>query len=129
MFKSTLSHITQTKPSLPSLITTMKNNPKSTLALSVLGGPVAVGAVLAVQHKDEIKSTLSKAGSAVKKEGEVVKKDTISVASTVKKDTISAANTVKTDVTKVAKVAVSGFENMYMYGMLAVGAIILLKFI
>jgi hypothetical protein len=115
---STLSHITQSKPSLSSLTTTIKNNPKSTLALSVLGGPVAVAAVLAVEHKDEIKSTLSKAGETVKHEASVIKKDTISVASTVKKD-----------VTKAAKVVSTGMGNLYMYGMLAVGAIILLKFI
>jgi hypothetical protein len=115
---STLSNISKAKPSLPSLITTIKNNPKSTLALSVLGGPVAVGAVLAVQHKAEIKSTLSKAAETVKHE-----------AGEIKHDTISAAHTVKDGVGKAAKVVSNGIGNLYMYGMLGVGAIILLKFV
>ncbi len=107
---STLSNISKAKPSLPSLITTIKNNQRSHF--------FAVGAVLAVQHKDVIKSTLSKAAETVKHE-----------AGEIKHDTISAASTVKTGVGKAAKVVSNGIGNLYMYGMLGVGAIILLKFI
>jgi hypothetical protein len=115
---STLSHIPQFKPSLSSLKTTIKNNPKTTLALSVLGGPVAVAAVLAVEHKqitNGTKLSLSKVAETVKHDATIVKKYTIAVASEVKKD-----------VKKVATVAVSGIENLYFYGMLGIGAVITL---
>ena len=96
------------------LTTTIKNNPKSALALLAAVNPIVAVGVLAVEHKNEIKSTLAPAINEVKK-----------VATEVKKDTIAVASEVKKDVTKVGGAVVGGIQNLYMYGMIAVGAVIL----
>ena len=118
--QSTLNSVTQSRPSLPipNLITTVKNNPKSALAALAVVNPVVAVGVLAFENKGKIESTLGKAADTVKKEAVVVEKKTISVAETV-----------KTDVTKVGGAVVGGIQNIYMYGMIAVGGLILLKFV
>ena len=118
--QSTLSSVTQSRPPLPipNLITTIKNNPKSSLAALMVVNPIVGAAVLAVEHKDQIKSTLGKAADTVKHEVAVIKKETIAVAGAVEKGVV-----------KVGKVAVSGLGNMFTYGMIAIGGLILLKFV
>ena len=129
--QSTIASVTQSRPSLPipNLITTVKNNPKSALAALTVVNPIAGAAVLAYEHKSEIKSTLGNTGNKIEstlgKAADTVKHE----AEVIKKDTISVASTVKTDVTKVGKSVVSGIQNIYMYGMIAVGGLILLKFV
>ncbi len=112
--------LSKVKSSAKSVVSSAKNEVKEhpMVAAALAGGPVAVAAVAAYQHKDEVKSTLHHAAVVVKKE-----------AGEIKQDTISAAHTVEKGVSKVAKVATSGLQSMFMYGMVAVGAVILLKLV
>lgn len=122
--KSTIAHIANkatpavAKPTLNKIETKVKEeikkHPNASLVALAVVNPVAAAGVLAVQHKDEVKSTLSKIGAEVKKDVEIVKTGTIKAVHTVE---------------KVGKSAVSGFFNIYMYGMVALGGIILLKFL
>ena len=129
--QSTIASVTQSRPSLPipNIMTTIKNNPKSSLAALTVAMPLVGAVVLAVENKDKIKSTLGKAADTVKKEVAVIKKETIAVAGAVEKKTIAVAGVVEKGVVKVGKVAVSGLGNMMTYGMIAIGGLILLKFI
>ena len=116
--QSTIASVTQSRPPLPipNIMTTIKNNPKSSLAALTVAMPLVGAAVLAVENKDKIKSTLGKAADTIKHEAAVIKKETIAVAPTVEKGVV-----------KVGKVAVSGLGNMFTYGMIAIGGLILLK--
>ena len=124
--KSTLSKIADkitpapAKPALQKaqakVTTEVKAHPNAAVAALAVVDPVGAVGLVAVEHKDEIKSTLAPVAEAVKKDSVVAEKDTIQVAKEA-----------GTDVKSVAKSATSGFENMYIYGMVAVGAIILLK--
>jgi hypothetical protein len=114
-------------PSLPSastLTAAVKKPSLATIAPVVAGalmltpaGLVAGGAVMAVEHKDAIKTTLGKAVTEVKK-------DTKVAVSTVEKVAVSGAKVVE----KGAKSVVSGMENFMFMG-LAVGGIVVLMMI
>ncbi len=117
IIKSTLSNVISAKPSIPLPISIPKPSAKTALIALTVVNPLAGAAVLAYQHKDEIKSTLTTAAHKVE-----------SAAVAVKKETIEVASTVGSGVKKVATSAVHGIENMYFYGMLGIGAIILLRF-
>lgn len=101
-----------TKPSLATIAPVMAG----ALLLTPVGLGVA-GVVVAVEHKDAIKSTLGKAVTEVKK-------DTKVVASTVEKVAVKGAHVVE----KGAKSVVSGMQNMMYMGM-AVGGIVVLMMI
>ena len=107
--KSTISHA----------VSKVKEEVKAhPMVAAAVGGVPAIVAVGAYEHRGEIKSTLSHIGAEVKKDAGIVKKDTIAIAKEVGHD-----------VKKVGSSAVSGFKNLYFYGMLALGGIILVKFL
>ena len=120
--KTTISHVAEkatpsiAKPVLHKIESEVKEHPM--VASALVGGVPAVLAVGAYQHKDEIKSTLQHVGHEVKKDAGIVKHDTIAVTKKV-----------GTGIEKVGKTAVSGFKNHYFYGMLALGGVILIKFL
>ena len=117
IIKSTLSNVISAKPSIPLPITIPKPTAKTALMALTVVNPLAGAAVLAYENKDEIKSTLTNAADKVE-----------SAAVAVKQDTIKAVDTVGSGVKTVATSAVNGIENIYFYGMLGIGAIILLRF-
>jgi hypothetical protein len=112
-------------PSLSAAKTTLTKaieKPSLATLAPVLGGALmlvpAVGVtVLAIEHKDAIKSTLGKAVTEVKK-------DTKAVASTVEHVAVKGAHVVE----KGAKSVASGMQNMMYMGM-AVGGIVVLMMI
>ena len=125
--KTTISHVAEkvtpsiAKPALHKIESEVQEHPMAaTTALAVINPVAAVGAVgaLASEHSDEIKSTLSVVAKEVKKDAEIVKTDTIAVTKEV-----------GNGVEKVGKTAVSGMKNLYLYGMLALGGVILIKFL
>lgn len=105
MVHLSMPKITSPKPSIPKL-----------LIAAAVAGPVGAAAVLAYDHKDQIKSTLAPVADAIKKDAVVVKQDTIAVA----KD---AGNDVKSGVKSVE----GGLSNMYFYAMAGAGVLIALK--
>ncbi len=109
--KTTLTKAIE-KPSLATIAPVMAG------ALMLTPAGLAVGgAVLAVEHKDAIKSTLGKAVTEVKK-------DTKAVVTTVEHVAVKGAHVVE----KGAKSVASGMQNMMYMGM-AVGGIVVLMMI
>ena len=133
--KTTISHVAEAvtpsvaKPALQKIESKVEStydkveskveeHPMAATAALAFINPVAAVGVLASEHPDEIKSTLSVVAKEVKKDAEIVKTDTIAVTKEVGHD-----------VEKVGKTAVSGMKNLYLYGMLALGGVILIKFL
>lgn len=112
--------------SLPK-ITSPKPSIRDVVIAAAVAGPVGAAAVLAYDHKDQIKSTLAPVADAIKKDAGVAAKDTLSVAKDAGNGITSTADTVGTDIKKGASAVGSGMENMYWYGMAGAGVLIALK--
>ena len=108
--------ITSPKPSLPKL-----------LVAAAVAGPVGAVAVLALEHKDEINSTLGSVGAEVKKDAGVVKQDTIAVAKDAGNGIKATAITAGNDIKAGAKSVEGGLTNIYWYGMAGAGVLLALK--
>ena len=122
--KTTISHVAEkvtlsvAKPALQKIESEVEEHPMAATAALAFVNPVAAVGVLASEHPDEVNSTLSVVAKEVKKDAEIVKTDTVAVNKEVGHD-----------VEKVGKTAVSGMKNLYLYGMLALGGVILIKFL
>ena len=109
--KSTL-HTAVSKPSLATIAPVLM-----AAAMITPVGAVAGATVLAVQHKDEIKSSLGHAATTVSHGGKVA-------VNTVEKVAVKAGTTVAHG----AKSVVSGMEN-FMYMAMGVGGIVVLMMV
>lgn len=110
--KSTLQTAV-TKPSLKTVAPVLAG----LAMMTPVGAVVGVGAVLAVEHKDAIKTTLGSAVKTVKNEAKVV-------GSTVEKVAVTGAKTVA----KGAKSVASGMQN-FMYMAMGVGGLVVLMMV
>ena len=127
--KTTISHVAEkvtpsiAKPALHKVSSVVKEHHEAISSVAhdsvdvVSSVGSSVGSTI-VDHQDEIKTTISVAAKEVKKDAEIVKSDTIAVTKEV-----------GNNVEKVGKTAVSGFKNMYIYAMVALGGIIIIKFL